>query len=65
MSDKEEMDVSESYEDEVDASSTSSDDEEDNENKLIQQYIEVLDRIDQNKYNYDDYVLLVKIAQYL
>lgn len=37
--------------------------EEDEDNKLIQEYIKILGRIEKNKYNYDDYVMLVKIAQ--
>lgn len=39
------------------------DDEDDEELKLMKTYMEVLQRVSENKYNYDDYVLLVNTAQ--
>lgn len=37
--------------------------EDDEDSKLIKTYLEVLARIEKNKYSYDDYVLLVNTAQ--
>lgn len=37
--------------------------EDDEDSKLIKTYLEVLARIEKNKYSYDDYVLLVDTAQ--
>lgn len=51
--------------DEDDDSSVDSDEDEMDEadTKLIRSYVETLARIDRSKYSYDDYVLLVSIAQ--
>lgn len=38
--------------------------EDDEDSKLIKTYLEVLARIEKNKYSYDDYVLLVNTAQW-
>lgn len=37
--------------------------EDDEDSKLMKIYLEVLARIDKNKYSYEDYVLLVNTAQ--
>jgi hypothetical protein len=50
-----------SIEDEDDDSEDSADLDEDT--KLMQNYVDVLQRIAINKYAYDDYVLLVDIAK--
>lgn len=39
--------------------------EDDEESKLIKSYLEVLAKIEKNKYSYDDYVLLVNTAQWV
>lgn len=46
-----------------DDSDDSSDGIEDEDIKRNQQFIEILQKIEQNKYSYDDYVALVDIAQ--
>lgn len=52
--------------DEDEDSSDSLDDEDEMDeadSKLIRGYVETLNRIDKNKYSYEDYVALVNIAQ--
>ena len=44
-------------------SDISSSESVDEEIKLKKNFIELLNKIDANKYSYDDYVLLVDIAQ--
>lgn len=46
-----------------DDSDDSSDEIEDEDIKRNQQFIDILQKIEQNKYAYDDYVALVDIAQ--
>lgn len=46
-----------------DDSDDSSDEIEDEDIKRNQQFIDILQKIEQNKYSYDDYVALVDIAQ--
>lgn len=45
-------------------SDISSSESVDEEIKLKKNFIELLNKIDANKYSYDDYVLLVDIAQW-
>lgn len=48
----------------ADSDSDGSDDSmEDDESKLMNKYIEILQKIEVNKYNYNDYVQLVEVAQ--
>lgn len=42
-----------------------SDGEEDDDAKLMKLYLEILGKINEDKYNYDNYVQLVDVAQYV
>lgn len=49
-----------------DDSDNSNDDEDDDaERKMINKYLEILTKISEDKYNYDNYVELVDTAQYV
>lgn len=49
------------YEENEDSNDSSEDDDE--ESLLIKKYIEILGKIEENKYKYDDYIALVETAQ--
>lgn len=63
----EDLDGDDDDDEEADEDDDSDDDEEDEMDdediRLIKKYMQVLERVSQNKYNYDDYVLLVNTAQ--
>lgn len=65
IGDQSENDVQMNTEGSSDEESDSASEEDSMDDKLIQKYIEILARIDKNKYNYDDYVQLVDTAQYV
>lgn len=61
----EDTDDSDSSDEEGDSDENDNDEDEDAEAKLMQRYLEILSKINDDKYNYDCYVELVDVAQYV
>lgn len=60
---EDESDQNQDIEDVEDDDDEEDDDDDDDESKAIAKYIEVLARLEENKYNYNDYTSLIETAQ--
>lgn len=57
------METSINIHDNTDSEETESESSEDEDAKHIQSFVDCLNKIEQNKYNYDSYVELLELAQ--